>query len=97
MNLKRLLFSVLGAILVVIISLFLGLIVQRAGYEHEAQSFINYTLGWAFWLVGFILDNRPNSKQWWVAMFLSWVLNIGVFSLIIYLVQLGWAKRKSLP
>jgi hypothetical protein len=97
MSLKRLLISVLAAVSIVIISLIPGLIVREAGYENESQTFIGYTLGWAFWLVGFFPDNRPDSRQWWAAVLLSWVLNIGVFSLIIYLVQLWRSKRKNLP
>jgi|SRR5579885_1250590 hypothetical protein len=93
MTLKRLSLSVFGGVSILFLSLVLGLILTRTGHSDAAQSFIKYTLGWAFSLLGFIFDTCPGSEQRWTAIFLSWFVNIVSYSFVIYSIQLWWAKR----
>jgi predicted permease len=92
---KRLLFSVLGGVLILFLLLLIGLTFTWTGHPDAAESFIKYTLRWAFTPLGLFLDIRPGSGQRWAAIFLSWFLNVAVFSFLLYLLQWWWARRKS--
>ncbi len=91
MYIKRLFLSVLGGFLVIIVFLFLGLVVQRTGHPLAAQSFNKYSLRWAMWPLSFVMDTGQRNK--WLAISLSWCINLIVYALVIYFVQLLWSKR----
>ena len=80
-----------GGFLVVVIFLLFGLILQWTGHPIGAQSFIKYSLAWAMWPLGFILDTRPGHR--WPAIFVSWFIDFMVYSFMIYLVQLLWNRK----
>lgn len=94
---KRILFSILGGILALILFISIGLILRQIDYLNAAQAFIKYTVGWSIYLLHPSDFNYPNDIGTTSEIYKSWMINIFVYSLLIYIgmsFRAWWNSRK---
>lgn len=84
---KRILISVLGGILTLILLISIGLILRLTGNLDIAIIFIKYTVGWSMYMLHFSSDfNYSNDIGPTSEIYKSWLINIAIYSLLIYLI-----------